>query len=243
MNVVIDMGNTRLKAGLFDKEILLESREVSDARQLKSWLKEVKPQTVMVASVAGPAEKLVAELTPAYKAWALNIHARFPFKIDYDTPHTLGVDRLASVAGGQVLYPGENLLVIDAGTSITYDFLSKQGVYHGGFISMGLRMRLKALHHFTARLPDLSQKKIENLHGDGKSTQEAILGGTVYGLVGEIAYFISHFHKKYGETRCIIAGGDAIFFESRLKDQIFAVQNLTLIGLNRILKYNAEGNI
>jgi len=159
-----------------------------------------------------------------------------PIENLYKTPDTLGKDRLAGVTGGQSLFPGRPLLVIDAGTAITYDFLNAAGQYQGGNISPGLTMRLGALHKYTRRLPRVQPRRQTPVMAD--NTVEAIAAGVQNGIIYEMNQYIEHFTNQYPGLITILTGGDSFFFDNKLKYPIFVEPNLILIGLNKILKYN-----
>ena len=130
-------------------------------------------------------------------------------------------------------------MVIDAGTCITLDLLSAEGEFLGGNISPGIEMRLKAMNHFTARLP-LVVRTLELPDELGDSTENAIRNGGELGSLMEVEGFIRHFQKKYRPLRVVLTGGDADFFVKHAKTKIFAHQNLVLIGLNQILQHNVK---
>jgi type III pantothenate kinase len=161
----------------------------------------------------------------------------FPFSIAYETPKTLGTDRLAAVAGACFLFPQRAFLCIDAGTCITYDFLDSSGVYQGGAISPGLQMRLKALNHFTGRLP------LVNFEGEkpeliGKSTQKSILSGAVNGFLAEIRATVQDYQEQFGKDLLIVVtGGDAEFI-CKSAGEFFYEPDLLLIGLDNICNLN-----
>jgi type III pantothenate kinase len=156
----------------------------------------------------------------------------------YKTPETLGLDRLAAAIGAHGLFPDEDLLVIDAGTAITFDLIERNGTFAGGNISPGLRIRFRALHEFTKKLPLIEAS--DDFQVIGQSTEEAIRAGVINGMVFEIDGTIDLIRKKIPEIRPVLTGGDAHFFERRLKNPIFVKFEVTLIGLNRILEYNVE---
>ena len=160
-----------------------------------------------------------------------------PVKNLYKSANTLGSDRLASAVGGNFLFPNKNVLVIDAGTCIKYNFINNKNEYIGGAISPGLQMRFKALHTFTARLPLLDID--ENYDAIiGTTTNESILSGVEMGAVAEMQSFVDQYKQQYSDVVCLLTGGDANFFEKRLKKPIFADQFLILKGLNIILENN-----
>jgi len=126
--------------------------------------------------------------------------------------------------------------VIDAGTCITYDLITAEGTYLGGAISPGIRMRFKALHTFTGKLPLIEQEEFDDLIG--QTTQESILSGVYNGITGEITHLAGRYHEKSGDLAVVITGGDHHFLHNKLKISIFAAPDLVLLGLNEILDYN-----
>lgn len=156
----------------------------------------------------------------------------------YETPETLGKDRLAAAVGANELFPDQNLLIIDAGTAITYDLVSEKNQFVGGNISPGLQMRFKALNHFTGKLPLISYS--DDFQTIGKNTTDAIRAGVQNGILFEIDQTIDLFNRNYQNLQIVMTGGDSIFFDKKLNYSIFVHFNLTLIGLNRILEHNAK---
>lgn len=170
--------------------------------------------------------------------FVLDEQMALPIQIGYETPHTLGKDRIAAVVGAQCLRPKRDVLVIDAGTAITYELLEASGLYVGGNISPGMTTRFRALHHFTQKLPLVSEP--EEVPWVGVSTVSAIQAGIVNGIVLEMDGYITQLRQKYPDLLVFLTGGHSFYFERRLKNRIFADINLVLIGLNRILEYNVE---
>ena len=168
----------------------------------------------------------------------LDERVALPVKIGYETPETLGKDRLAAVVGATYLRPGRNILIIDAGTAITYELVEASGLYKGGNISPGMTTRFRALHQFTSRLPLVMET--EEIPLVGTSTGMAIRAGVVNGIVYEMDGYIDTLKAKYPDLLVFLTGGHSFYFERRLKNSIFADINLVLIGLNRILEYNVE---
>ncbi len=168
----------------------------------------------------------------------LELHSelKFPFKNNYGTPKTLGVDRIALVAAAVNEFPNQNVLIIDAGSCITYDFISEELVYSGGAISPGIEMRYKAMNHFTSKLPLLNRQDEVNFIGN--STANSMHSGVVNGVIGEIDYFVRLYKEKNGFLTVVLTGGDANFLANKLKIDIFAQPNFLLRGLNTILIYN-----
>lgn len=161
-----------------------------------------------------------------------------PITVCYHTPETLGRDRLAAAVGANYLQPGKDILVIDAGTAITYDVVEAAGIYRGGNISPGMTTRFKALNHFTRKLPLVQEK--EDIPLIGTDTESAIQAGVVNGIVCEMDGCIEKLRLKYPNLLVFLTGGHSFYFERRLKNSIFADINLVLTGLNRILEYNVE---
>jgi type III pantothenate kinase len=235
MNIVVDYGNSSVKLGIFKQDELISKQSYSSASDLQNFLQNNLAQNFLVSSVKANAEEIMT-WTDAKKKFILEPGLPLPIKIQYKTPSTLGVDRIAGVCGAQKLYPSQNVLVIDAGTCITYDFIDSNGSFMGGGISPGLQMRFQAMHTFTARLPLI--KPSSNPVLIGSSTEECIRSGGVLGLIDEIEGIISRYKSMYPDLRVILCGGDGPFFENQLKASIFACPELVLLGLNSILLHN-----
>ncbi len=198
---------------------------------------------VIISSVVNYSREIIdyleASTTPASN-WII-LH-QFPLKNRYLTPDTLGYDRIAAAVGAYTIYPGKNVLVIDAGTAITYDIVTAKGEFLGGNISQGLEIRFKSLNKYTNRLPILERPE-ERPPLLGSSTREAIQSGIVNGLLFEMDGFIEAISKEYPKLQVVLTGGDAKYFVGKLKSSIFVDPNLNLIGLNRILEHNADREI
>jgi type III pantothenate kinase len=147
------------------------------------------------------------------------------------------MDRLAATIGANFLFPDFNCLVIDAGTCITCDYVDHEHNYRGGSISPGLAMKFQALHTFTQKLPLVEQPQ-QDVGLTGRNTIDAIRSGVLCGTVAELNGIIEAYSKKSSELIVLLCGGDAAFFETKLKGHIFVIPELVLIGLNRILNYN-----
>ena len=238
VKIVIDKGNSSIKYGIFDKDTLLVVNYAphDDQSSLLSAIRQYQPQAAIVSSVV--ANDDFSEIqNNVTRFLQLNSDTPLPFTSLYKTPQTLGKDRIAAVAGAQSLYPDSSILIIDAGTAITYEILLKGKTYIGGNIAPGLEMRFRALNTFTSKLPVVS--KTENHNFPGLSTNEAIASGVINGMIFEMEGYLSTCREKWGINKTIITGGDSDFFVRKLKKPIFANQNLVLLGLNRILEYNA----
>ena len=241
MNLAIDIGNTRTKIGVFKQD------DWVDGYVWKNWTPEdlltlatnQNVRNVILSNVAGRMEpEMEAELRSRFRFYELSAATPLPIRHQYRTPETLGKDRLAAVVGAFQLYPGVHCLVVDAGTCITYDLLRADGVYLGGNIAPGIRMRLRAMHAFTAQLPLV--EPAPELPWLGDSTESALQSGGQLGAVWELEGFFRHCRRHFDPLRLVLTGGDADFLANNLKREIFVNPNLVLIGLNKILNYNVE---
>jgi len=242
LNLAIDIGNSRVKMAIFSKNELVASLNPLDLS-----LDELKDLSNRFPDIGKVILSSVSSLDPVFQDFLkktfpyyleLNHQTPVPIRNNYLTPETLGLDRLAAAVGAQVLFPDQDLLVIDAGTAITFDLVEKNGTFAGGNISPGLQSRFRALHEFTDRLPLVEATDL--CPEIGLSTEDAIRAGVIQGMIFEIDGMIGAMKKKLPEIQPILTGGDALFFERRLKSPIFVKFEITLIGLNRILEHNVE---
>jgi type III pantothenate kinase len=236
MHLIIDQGNTYTKVGIFNQHELLRAERFSD-NELELFLTnevDVRAIPCFFSSVRANPEQLLSFLPHAKR---IQPELRMPFESNYATPHTIGTDRLADVAGGIFLYPNENLLVIDAGTCITYNVVLNR-CFVGGAISPGLNMRLKAMHEFTGKLPLVTADQMPPVNA--KSTEQSLLNGAMRGTLAEVEGMVDFFCSENGPLRVIVTGGDASFLANHLESPIFAVPFLTLIGLNEIFLFNSN---
>ena len=240
MNLCIDIGNTRAKYAVFDHEEVVKVGvwDNFDLSPLRALQKEIPMiQRIIVSTVTLLKQNVLKEINIKPDRYLLLDHLTpIPIKNKYKTPETLGKDRLSAVIGASAVFPQRDCLVIDAGTCIKYDFISKKAVYKGGSISPGMNMRLEAMHHFTAKLPLVKPDKYDSLIGTDTNT--AILSGAQSGALAEINGMIAAYVEKFGRIKVIITGGDAKFFAKRMKRKIFVSPNLVLIGLHKILNFN-----
>ena len=241
MNLVIDIGNSTVKTGCFNKGEMISSAVEVDFTPQKAaeQIRRFRIRKCILSSVRDPDEPLIEFLRNNVSFLIDLSHTTpVPFKNLYQTPEWLGKDRIAAAAGAYAAYPGTHALIIDMGTAITLDILTSKGEYTGGNISPGLIMRFRALHAFTSRLPML--EKDEFSADPGTDTRSAIISGVQKGILYEINGYIAHFSELYPGLKVILTGGDADFFADKLKNPIFVVPNLVLSGLNFILDYNAQ---
>ncbi len=237
MNLLIDSGNTFTKVAFCEDDKIVEIVTLYDTEDFKKINKKRKPKTIIISSVNTAIDEIKGYF-PDSTLLALDFTTPIPITNLYKTPSTLGMDRLAGVIGASSLYPNSPCLCIDAGTCITYDILDENANYLGGSISLGIEMRFKALHTFTSRLPLVSRH--ENVELIGNTSEGAILSGVQIGVLKEMEGIINEYKSKYKGLKIIITGGDSRFFESRIKDTIFAVPDLLFLGLKRILEYNVS---
>ena len=240
MNLVIDVGNTLIKMAVFQDDILLK-KKVSLKQDFLKNLEEFeqkfpKIQFAILSSVSKTPSKWIQKLEDQFQLFILDSRLPQPFKNLYATPNTLGNDRIALVSAGTKQFPGKNVLIIDAGTCVTYEFKNNKDQYLGGAISPGLQMRLKAMHTFTENLPLLEAD--EEVRLIGNTTKSSMQSGAVIGLAAEIQGIISEYKEEYEDLTIILTGGDAQFLCSRFKNSIFANSNFLLEGLNYILEFN-----
>lgn len=242
MQLVIDYGNTRTKVAVFSSTGQLHCQYMWEKPTLDNYVSLLQTNEIdaaIVCAVSEVPDSLIQLLKQQIAYVLLLDHSTpLPIKNAYETPHTLGYDRLAVAVGANALHPDTPLLIIDAGTAITYDFVSPNNEFMGGNIAPGATMRFNALHHFTHRLPRLSLPDDDTADILGNSTQTAIELGVVNGMVFEIEGYIASLKAKYPQLLIFLTGGDAFFFERRVKSSIFVSPNLLLVGLHRILTYN-----
>ena len=240
MNLIIDVGNTFIKLAAFEDNILLSkiSCKKTDFSETFAVFRKKYPQLKrgILSSVGDFTSKELSEIKKGISLFILSHEAEIPFKNTYATPTTLGVDRIALVSAAAIQHPKENVLIIDAGSCITYDFLNASNEYLGGAISPGIEMRYKSLNLLTDKLPLLEKKQPKNFIGD--STENSIDIGVVRGVANEIDGFIENYAEKYENLTVILTGGDLDFLRDSLKNDIFADSNFLLDGLNYILEHN-----
>lgn len=241
MNLCIDQGNTSVKVGVFDGDelVYINHAQQLDPAYLRELISTYSVRHSILSSTASQSPhlgKVVENSGASFHEFSAS--TALPFTNAYKTPETLGKDRLAGIAGASALKPDSDLLVVDAGTAITFDFIDAGGVYRGGNISPGLEMRAKSLHSFTHRLPLVELSEPEQFLG--VDTSSAILNGVIYGAVFEIDGYIESLLLNYPKLSTFLTGGSSFYFDNKLKNRTFAVKNLVLTGLNRILNFNVQ---
>ncbi|QOD60532.1 type III pantothenate kinase [Polaribacter haliotis] len=239
MNLTIDVGNTRVKIAVFERNNLVETMFFDKKKiisEIQKILKKYLISNGIISNVATISENKMEKLQKIVNLQVVSSKIKVPFINLYKTPLTLGVDRIALVSGAVKQFPNKNVLIIDAGTCITFDFVNAKSEYLGGAISPGIHLRYKALNYFTANLPLIDALEIENFVG--KDTKESIISGVLNGVVKEIDGVITDYDNKYMDLTVLLTGGDTNFLSKQLKSSIFANQNLLLQGLNEILIFN-----
>lgn len=242
MNLIIDVGNTYTKLAVFELDNMLEKVVVETEDILKKIKKIQKKyseiEKAILSSVGKIDENDFSYLKKEFKLEVLNHKTNLPFKNLYTTPKTLGIDRIALVCASVEQYPNQNVLIIDAGTCITFDFINSKNEYLGGAISPGIDMRYRALHNQTANLPLLSIELPNDIIGD--STEQAMHSGVINGVLSEIDGNVNIYKTKYSDLTVILTGGNTKMLSKQLKSSIFANSNFLLEGLNFILQYNSH---
>ena len=242
MNLAIDIGNTRIKAAVFEGGQLVEtfkSRDADDAfieSVFNAYPSVDRAIMVSCRRDDGAVEKAVRGRVGQFIRF--DSTTPVPIKNLYATPETLGHDRLAAAVGANVIYPQSNVMIVDFGTAITIDVVNEQGEFVGGNISPGVVTRFRSLHEFTDRLP--LRELTEDVSLLAATSHGAIESGVINGIVYEMEGYVERLSERYDRLKIIFTGGDGIFFAKRLKNTIFATYDLVVYGLNRILEYNAD---
>ncbi len=248
-NLVIDIGNSEIKAGIFLNDDLINDFVLSEneAKNIEHFLIKHEIENCILSNVGNEIVELEKALADKTFFVKLNSETKIPFANLYATPTTLGADRIALIAASNYFFAEKNCLVIDAGTCVTFDFINSTNEYLGGAISPGLQMRLNAMHTFTNNLPQLNFEK--SIDFNGNSTENCMQSGAFFGLIEEIKGRIKLYENRFGNVQTLLCGGDSEkimsainadeTFVNELKNKIFAHPKLILYGLNKILKFNA----
>jgi len=242
MNLIVDVGNSYVKFAVFQQSKIIHKHTTELAlfnEAFQSLRKDFSKIDKTIISSVGKLELTQIEtIKKNCKVLVLTSKVKLPFENLYKTPKTLGVDRIALVSASVNQYPDANVLIIDAGTCITYDFINSKNQYFGGAISPGIRLRYQSLHNLTANLPLLDTEFPKDIVGS--STTEAIHSGVINGVLKEIDGIIDEYQNKFSDLTVILTGGDANFLSNQLKNSIFANSNFLLEGLNYILEFNTD---
>lgn len=238
MKLIIDIGNTFTKLALFNSDELIkeEKRYIKNIQQVEDFVKSYNIRSSILSTVTN--HNLENDIINRYKTLLLKNETPIPIKSLYTTFETLGLDRIAAMVGANIKFPENDILVFDAGTCLTVDYINSDKIHQGGQIMPGIKMRYDSLHHFTTRLPNLSSdiKKEEGILG--RNTESSIHLGVQQGIIQEIEYIIRYYKKENPDIVVMLTGGDCFFLEEALKSSIFVDPFLVLRGLNKILDYN-----
>jgi len=240
MNLVIDIGNSKVKFFLFENNKTIH-KEICDNQDFKKTLDSISNKNniknVISSSVSSNYDLYIEESLNNSKYTSLsNDNLLIPFKNNYKTKKSLGQDRIALVSSAIYNYPNQDSLIIDLGTCITYDFVDSNKTYHGGAISPGFKLRYSSLNTYTSNLPLLELEETENIIGS--TTNESIHSGIYNGVIAEVNNYIDLLKKEYPQLNVIIVGGFSKFLLNRIKNAIFANQDFLAQGLNYIINYN-----
>jgi len=244
MKLIVDIGNTFSKLAVFDNDVIISLKtirniNVGELDQIFNEFSQINSS--ILSSVVLHDSKLKELLMQHGFTIELNHHTPVPFINKYGTPLTLGKDRIAIASAAAQLYTNQNTLIIDAGTSVTYDFVTSNKEYLGGGISPGLKMRFDALHNFTHKLPLIKLPTFdEKIDLIGDSTEKSILSGVINGLTSEIKSIVNQYSSIYSPLKTVISGGDYKYFEKLAKSDIFAAPNIVVTGLKCILDFNEK---
>lgn len=241
MYLIVDIGNTNQKAAFFDREgriVNVLQKSLLLKEDLEKLTEQFEVEAALVSVVGKADEELLAWIPTQMRTLTFFNDLPLPIKVRYATPRSLGTDRLANAVGANSLFPNQNVLSIQVGSCLVTDLVTTDNEYWGGTIAPGLRMRFRALEHFTAKLPLIEPKDIDYVVG--KSTEESILSGVVNGMACEIEGLVEQYKSRFPDLKIVITGGDAPLMEGYLKNSIFAAPNLVLLGLYKILRLNVS---
>ena len=239
MNLVLDVGNSLLKIALFEKSELIQKFKFSEnyKRNIEDIISKYKVTHSIISNVGRIDDTIINILKESTNLLLVSNQLKIPFKNLYKSKNTLGQDRLALVSAAAFNFPNENVLIVDVGSCITYDFKNNNNEYLGGGISPGISMRFKSLNTFTSNLPLIDFDSIYQLIGN--NTKNSITSGVVNGTISEINGIIQQYREEFKNIRIILTGGDSNFLLKRIKNTIFADRNFLLIGLNKLLEDNS----
>jgi type III pantothenate kinase len=239
-HLVLDFGNTRIKAAVFKNGKISELHFFKDVHELLRGQSLIESSSrIMLATVTNQHLALTEKWSKKKEIITFNNTLSIPLKNRYESPDTLGHDRLLASIGAFSLYPNKPVLVMDFGTCIKYNFTNEHNEFLGGAISPGLEMRYKALNHFTEKLPLLSAEYNYN-QLIGNNTINSIHSGVITGVLKETEGIINEYKQIYPNLICLGTGGDSDFFAKRLKNSIFAEPDLVLKGLYHVLITHLE---
>ena len=242
MNLVIDLGNTRIKYFVFNNDHEIDSTNLNLHNWkigLKKFLNKHPSITrCIISDVNGSINRGIEKFLSPLPYIYCSSELKLPFKSRYKPFKQLGSDRIALITSSVIEHPEENILIIDLGTCITYDILTSNAIHLGGSISPGYLMRYKALNKFSGKLPLLEPEMVYNVIGE--NTEQAIHSGVTNGIISEIKETVNYYKKEFKFLKVILSGGDAQKLSKTLKNTIFANENFLAKGLNFILSSNTN---
>jgi len=240
MNLILDFGNSYKKLAVVSRKeiIYLIAQPSIELKDVMEVTANYEIKNVILSSVVSGTDDIEEYLSKKYRFIKLSEKTNIPIKNNYQTETTLGSDRLACAVAANELFPNENVLILQLGTCLTSDFVTKEGTYIGGSISLGMDMRFNALKHFCDKLPLV--KYHNTVFVTGKTTQESILSGVINGIIAECNYLIDYYNTKYTPLKVILTGGNAKEFENIIKGEVLMFPQLVIFGLNSILDYNGD---
>jgi type III pantothenate kinase len=240
MNLIVDIGNTSTKLAIYNDNVKISVSRVNEwsCQEIENKLSGYEINKAILSSVRDIPPYIADLFFPNIPfVHILSYKSDLPFSIDYETPDSLGTDRIAAIAGAYYFFPGKDILVIDAGTAITFDYLEKN-VYRGGNISPGITMRFRALNKFTRKLPLVTPS--QNFSSPGRNTTDAINAGVITGILYEINEYIRTFEKEHTDYKVLLTGGDSGFINNKIDTEHTYMPDIVTDGLNYILEYNAK---
>jgi len=231
--ILVDVGNSAIKTTEVVNQTFQQMRTWKE--DLSVVLEYFQEYPLAISSV-----REIGFTLDSDRILLLSHRTNLPIQLDYDTPETLGADRIAAAVGAHSLFPSRHNIIVDLGTCMTIDLITKEGVFKGGVISPGLKMRMKAMAEYTDQLPDISLEW-ESIGSEviGKTTKECLYSGSYWGILHEINSVLKTLEKDFTSLNMIITGGDAHYFESSLKAHIFAGSKIVQEGLYRIWKHQS----
>lgn len=240
MNLILDFGNSYQKVAVVDEgEIIhLLSKAHIDVKMIQTIGNQFKIENAILSSVVHHDKDIDSYLSDKYNFIYFSSSTPIPIENHYKTVSSLGSDRLACAVAAHSFFNESDVLILQLGTCITFDFVTKDGIYKGGSISPGLDMRFASLHHFSAKLPLVKYKEIHYITGN--STEESILSGVINGVAAECNYLIELYKEKYPLLKIILTGGSLKNIEKTIKTEIIAFPNLVISGLDLILNHNVK---
>ena len=243
LHLILDFGNTSCKAALFRNETITDciSMKSADAKKIFTFIHKKNISAAILASVIKHPVALEKKLKSLFPLLLVNQKTKLPVGNNYSAPKTLGYDRIAAAVGGWQLFRPSPVLAIVAGTCITYNIIDASGNFRGGAIAPGLHMRLRAMHDFTKKLPQI---KLEGPHPlTGNSTETSLRAGVYHAAAAEIEGMIKRYENEFPGMKTVLGGGDSLLLAEALKNGIFARPNLVAEGLNGILEYHVANHL